>query len=221
MKKQAILFSRLAALILFMVAGASKASSEILLIVDASSPSAVSFASTEGRSQITYQNEQGDYPHLFLKDFFGSDLASNSDDSIPSTGGDLRSGETAEIFDYINSSSGMEGWPRVFAFYYDSSAEQSAVAGQRALFGSTTIDFTEVGYSNPVDLTDYLPIGCVSGAVHFGGYSEESEVIGQWQTSQCPVAGSSVSVPTLSAFFVTVLGGLVALFGLARVRVVS
>ena len=102
MKKYAILFSQLAALILFMFAGAQKASSEILLIVDASSPSAVSFTSTEGLSQITYQNEPGDYPHLFLKDFFGSDLAEGFDDRIPSIAGDLRSGETAVIFDYIN-----------------------------------------------------------------------------------------------------------------------
>ena len=114
----------------------------------------------------------------------------------------------------------MEGYPRVFAFYYDSNAEQSAVAGQRALFGSATLDLTEVGFTNPADLTDFLPVGCVSGALHFGD-DEPSEVIGQWQTSQCPVAGSSVSVPTLSAFLVTVLGGLVALFGLARVRAVS
>ena len=221
MKKYAILFSQLAALILFMFAGAQKASSEILLIVDASSPSAVSFASTEGLSQITYQNEPGDYPHLFLRDFFGSDLAEGFDDSVPLMAGDLRSGETAVTFDYINSSAAMGGWPRVFAFYYDSDAEQSAVAGQRALFGSATLDLTEVGYTDPADLTDFLPVGCVSGALHFGAFSEPSEVIGQWQTSQCPVAGSSVSVPTLSAFLVTVLGGLVALFGLARVRAVS
>ena len=161
------------------------ASAEVLIVVDTSTPSAVTFTATEGVSAVTnsdFVTNEG----IILLDFFDPGLDEPFDAYIGSGEASLRFAGAVAAYDYINAYSSRTGAPRSFAFYYDSDDEvQNFVAGERVFVGESVVDMTDVARQS-FDLTDRLPSGCVQGDIvadDWGGTA--SPVVGQWETSSC------------------------------------
>jgi hypothetical protein len=161
------------------------ASAEVLIVVDTSTPSAVTFTATEGVSAVTnsdFVTNEG----IILLDFFDPGLDEPFDAYIGSGEASLRFAGAVAAYDYINAYSSRTGAPRSFAFYYDSDDEvQNFVVGERVFVGESVVDMTDVARQS-FDLTDRLPSGCVRGDIvadDWGGTA--SPVVGQWETSSC------------------------------------
>jgi hypothetical protein len=178
--------------LLFVSLHASDVLADIIVEVDTSDLSAVTFTTTEAFAESSFQADSGN--GITLKDFFVGNLttvtATSSGDISVFDAADGSSRRPLPLIWIANFNGGFT--PQDISFYSAAATEDTfTLENQRALTGSAVFDLTT--FSG-------LPADGTVGNIYFGR-PDDNQVIGQWRITAVPEpsAGVILSIWTLMA----------------------